>query len=97
MTYLNDPIHTNPSLSKYPFDILAAHARLIRDATLDQVALCVGGDLDRDEDVGTGDDGLGLLGGLAPLSFLPLVLVSSLGVCRYMWVRGRVGRCEARR
>jgi hypothetical protein len=57
---LDDPRHLHPRLRKYPHDILAAHLRLIRNAALDQIALCVGGDLARDEDVGACDDGLGL-------------------------------------
>jgi hypothetical protein len=58
--HLYNPLNPHPSLSQYPHNVLAALLRLICDAALDQVALCIGGDLARDEDLGTRDDGLGL-------------------------------------
>jgi hypothetical protein len=59
---LDDSLDSDTRLPQYPHDILAAHLRLIRNGALDQIALCVGGDLARDEDVGACDDGLGLEG-----------------------------------
>lgn len=41
-------------------DVLAALGGLVGDVALDQGASLVGGDLAGDEDIGTGDDGLGL-------------------------------------
>ena len=46
-------------------DVLAALCCLIGDAALDQSAGLVGRDLARDENLGAGDDGLGLWCGLA--------------------------------
>jgi hypothetical protein len=59
-THLNNPLNPDPSLGQYPLDVLAALLRLVCDAALDQVALVIGGDLARDEDLGACDDGLGL-------------------------------------
>lgn len=58
--HLDNPLNPHPSLSQYPHNILAALLRLVCDAALDQIALCVGGDLARDEDLGARNDGLGL-------------------------------------
>lgn len=57
-THLDNPIHANTRLGEYALDVLAAHLCLIRNASFDQVALGVGGDLARDEDIGACDDGL---------------------------------------
>jgi hypothetical protein len=59
-THLNNPVHTNTSLSKYALNVLTAHLGLVRDAPLNQVTLCVGGNLAGDEDVGARDYGLAL-------------------------------------
>jgi hypothetical protein len=64
-TYLDNPVHGNTSLSNNTLDVLTAHLGLIRNAALDQVALCVSGNLARDVECGASDYGLGLLGELA--------------------------------
>lgn len=59
-THLDHPVEGNARLGEDTLDVLAAHLGLVRNAALNQVALCVGGDLARDEDAGAGDDGLRL-------------------------------------
>jgi hypothetical protein len=44
-TYLDNPVHTNTRLGEDTLDVLTAHLSLIRNASLDQVALCIGGNL----------------------------------------------------
>lgn len=58
--YLDNPLNTHTRLSQYANNVLAALLRLVRNATLDQVALCVRGDLSGDKDLRACDDGLGL-------------------------------------
>lgn len=60
MTYLHTSTDGAASVLKDIFQTLAARGRLVSDAALDQLALGRGGDLARDEDVGAGDDGLGV-------------------------------------
>jgi hypothetical protein len=57
---LDNAIHLDARLRQDANNVLAALLRLVCDATFDQVALGVGGDLARDEYGGACDDGLGL-------------------------------------
>jgi len=71
-TNLDNPLNANTGFGEDSLDVLAAHLGLVGDAAFDQVALCVGGDLARDEDIGACDDGLGLgvFACVSPLSLL---------------------------
>jgi hypothetical protein len=60
-THLDNAVNADTSLLQDGDDVLAALCRLVRDAARDQLALVVGGDLARDEDLGAGDDGLALV------------------------------------
>lgn len=63
-------------------DVLAALCGLIRDAALDQSAGLVGGDLAGNEDLGAGDDGLGLGGVSRVVEGEVDVLLESAGLAR---------------
>ena len=58
---LDDPVHGNTRLGENTLDVLTAHLGLVCDASLDQVALGIGGDLTGDEDMGACNNGLCLL------------------------------------
>lgn len=60
MTYLHTSTDGATSVFEDVLEPLAARSRLVGDAALDQLALGRGGDLAGDEDVGAGDDGLGV-------------------------------------
>lgn len=62
-------------------DVLAAQCCLVGDAALDQGAGLVGGDLAGDEDVGPGDDGLGLWGVSGVVEQKMTVRLGSAGWC----------------
>jgi hypothetical protein len=68
-TYLHNPLDPHARLSQDANNVLAALLRLVRDATLDQVTLCVCWDLAGNEDLRAGDDGLGLFGASVRLLF----------------------------
>lgn len=74
-TYLHNPLNPHARLSQDANNVLAALLRLIRDATLDQVALCVCWDLAGHEDLRAGNDGLGLFGASARLLFQCCLIV----------------------
>lgn len=58
--YLDHAREAGPRLLEDSTNVLAALLGLVGYATLDQVALDVGGNLAGDKDVGAGDDGLRL-------------------------------------
>lgn len=60
MTHLNDLLNRCVGLLQDRDDVLAALGRLVGDASLNQGASLVRGDLAGDEDLRAGDDGLGL-------------------------------------
>lgn len=58
--HLNSLLNARPSGLQHGSDVLAALLGLLADVALDQVAVDVGGDLARDEDLAVGLDGLRL-------------------------------------
>lgn len=58
--YLDNSVQSYTSLGEDALDVLTALCGLVRNAALDQVALGIGRDLTRHEDLRSGDDGLGL-------------------------------------
>lgn len=59
-SHLDDLGHAGPGGLQHGGDVLAALLGLLADGALDEVAVGVGGDLARDEDLAVGLDGLRL-------------------------------------